>query len=301
MQLRDLQYYVALNECLCFRQTAFEFKIAQSTVSRAIARLETTLGGQLFSREGRKVRPSSFGRSMEPALYALRSQYEHIQNQADILLRTEGGHLRIGIDDNVVFSLLHPLLQKFSTTLPSAELEFVHASGPELHTALQEAEVDAVFLASPMTIADNFKSKSILRESYVIAVPQVLGAEETLAFPKKLEKLPLMVNENAIDSLLLEQALSQFEVQPKSIRKCQRMEWLVDLVSSGFGCGLVPQALAKKLDLKVSWDFAASLPPYELSFITARGRAFSPALKALDHEVTVFSKSSEMQLKIANG
>ena len=55
MELLQLEYFLRVARSGNVSQTAAEINVAQSSVSRSIARLEESLGFPLFERVGRKI------------------------------------------------------------------------------------------------------------------------------------------------------------------------------------------------------------------------------------------------------
>ena len=60
-KLQAIRFFLKLSETLSFKQTALQFSVPPSTVSRAIKALEAELGVQLFERTTRHVRLTEAG------------------------------------------------------------------------------------------------------------------------------------------------------------------------------------------------------------------------------------------------
>lgn len=66
MELLQLEYFLKVARSGNVSQTAAEINVAQSSVSRSIARLEESLGFPLFERVGRKIVLNEYGRMYYP-------------------------------------------------------------------------------------------------------------------------------------------------------------------------------------------------------------------------------------------
>lgn len=293
MQLQDLQYLNALTETLSFRQTAKRFKVSQSTISRGIARLEDQLGLNLFSREGSKVYLSSFGQAMKPMLEDLMTGLENAEIHANSLLRGEAGVIRVGIDETAPFSLVQDFFQIFASKISSSELEFIHARGIELEKMLLHAELDTAIVDPIYGISDLCRSTMLYREPFVLATsPHAIPSSDLpLADTINAHSMPLVVNSATTTDDCIKTICANLGITPASIYRCARIDWLTGLVRAGAGLGYMPQALAQDAGFTVLRTYEKIHPPHDLKFITARGRAFSPSLRVLDLEATLFGRA----------
>src|SRR5215213_6125008 len=66
MELRQLQYLVAVAEEASFTRAAARVRVAQPAISQQVAQLERELGERLFDRSDRKVRLTAAGEAFLP-------------------------------------------------------------------------------------------------------------------------------------------------------------------------------------------------------------------------------------------
>ena len=67
MELRQLEYFMAVADELHFTRAASRVHVVQSTLSSSIAALERELGDALFVRDNRRVALTQAGRALLPA------------------------------------------------------------------------------------------------------------------------------------------------------------------------------------------------------------------------------------------
>jgi DNA-binding transcriptional LysR family regulator len=85
MELRQLEYFVAVAEELSFTKASRRLRVVQSGVSTAIRALEREVGATLFSRDSRHVTLTEAGIAMLPsaraALAAVRAAHDAVQQR----------------------------------------------------------------------------------------------------------------------------------------------------------------------------------------------------------------------------
>jgi len=291
MRLGDLQYLSDLFETLNFRETAAVFSVSQSTISRAIARLEDYLGNQLFSREGKKVLLSTFGREMRPHLRLLTTNLEGAELKARSFLRAEEGRIRIGIDNSAPFTLVQPLLDLYAQKMPTIELDFTHDTPDQLGKALLNADLDCMIATMKEDFDATCKNVAFAHEPFVIAAPESYE-EEASSFPlQSLLSSPLVINRLSVDEAHLFALNAKMKLKPPLICRCERSDWQVGLVRAGFGYGILPRSLTAPAGLKEIYTLHNEIKPYSLSLITVRGRAFTPMLRTLNFEATLLAQN----------
>lgn len=297
MQLQDLKYLETLSETLSFRKTAARFRVSQSTVSRAIARVESQLGAQLFSREGGKVWLSAFGRAMKPMLDDLRDGLEKAETHADSLLRAKEGRLVVGMDNHAPYALFESFFTGFSGKIPHIDLDITHGPGAALERRLLSADLDVIITNPERGLDEALRSTTLLVDQYVLAAHRdhvdmegrpVGGLKPLVAYHGSLTK---------------EMVCQMAEAIPGLSGQCHhtdRTDWLLGMVKSGMGLALLPARLALAEDLVVVESLENLLMPTELAMVTVRGRAFSPALRAFDREAIQFARSAQHPVSIAS-
>src|SRR6187399_2121557 len=96
MELRQLEYFVAVAEDLNFSRAAARLHVAQPSISAQIKSLEEDLGVLLFERSSKAVALSPAGLDLLPLARELLDDARQLREQASLSARRLGGKLRIG-------------------------------------------------------------------------------------------------------------------------------------------------------------------------------------------------------------
>lgn len=146
VDLRQLQYFVAVSEEGSFVKAAARHHITQSALSQQIARLEREWGLVLFERGVRGALLTPPGVDLiEDARQVLRGVVS-LQARASSLARQVAAELMVGSATYAVRSRgRQRAVAEFSKAHPEVDLRFTNAWSPELLRMLVDGELDLAF------------------------------------------------------------------------------------------------------------------------------------------------------------
>lgn len=143
----DLRFFLAVARHGSLTAASKELRVAQSTVGRRLASLETSLGVRLLHR-------TPDGYVLTLAGEGVRSQAERVEAEALALERTVGGHdtklegtVRITCTETVACRLLAPCFVQMHARHPDILVELV-PDPTQLSLSMREADI-AVWLSPP--------------------------------------------------------------------------------------------------------------------------------------------------------
>jgi len=172
MELRQLQYLVAVAEEGSFTRAAARAHVAQPGVSAQIRLLERELGQVLFDRTGRTVRLTQAGAAVLPHARAALAAVATIRDTADALAGLSRGHLTMGIIGQVASPALDlpGLLARYHRHYPGIEITLTEASTEDLIAALRAGRLDLALIALGPPLPADLAAEVIVDEPLVIAV-----------------------------------------------------------------------------------------------------------------------------------
>lgn len=186
--VRQLRYFVALEEAGHFGRAAEACNVSQSAFSVAIRDLETLLGISLVDRSNRSVTITPTGRDVAAqARLCLRD----LGQIADLAARRQGpmtGPLTLGVIPTIAPFVLPKYLAKLRRLYPALRLFIREAQTDELVKALDSGELDLVLLALPyplprLTTMPLFKDHFLLacREGTELVDPETFAVNRVTA------------------------------------------------------------------------------------------------------------------------
>ncbi|WP_425307383.1 LysR substrate-binding domain-containing protein [Ammonicoccus fulvus] len=242
MNLRDLEYLVALDEHRHFGRAAAACYASQPTLSTQVRKLETELGVQLIERGARQVLFTPAGEEVVRRARHILAEADDIRDIARQLNTPHTGSVRLGVFPTLGPYLLPHAVPSLGETFPELEVFLTEDKSQELLDLLKHGRLDAAILALPVH-DESLEHASLFREDFLLATPvghDLAGDGEVRSADLKGERL-LLLNEG---HCLRDQALEFCHAAGAGERdgfRATSLETLRHMVASGVGITLLPQ------------------------------------------------------------
>jgi DNA-binding transcriptional LysR family regulator len=229
MELKQLQYFLAVAETLNFSRASESLYISQPALSYQIAELERELGVELFVRDRRKVFLTPEGQALlEPATDLLR-RAKQLPQLAHQRAPEPGGRLRIGFDsteDHFELTGITQAVADLSLAHPGIRLNLSKLPFTECADRLIYDDLDVAFLI--LRHRENLPPDLVRRPVYRSRIVMVVRADspvQTFEEAVRFHEL-LLVEEKPRGTSRILKILEDMKLEP-SVR------W-VDSLTSGF-------------------------------------------------------------------
>ena len=176
MNLRELQYLVAVDEERHFHKAAERCFVSQPTLSGQLKKLEEELGVLLVERTSRQVAMTDVGRIVADRARGILAEVKAIREVAETFHDPMAGELHVGLIPTVAPYLLPVLMPALKKTYPKLKLWLHEYQTAVLLEKLHRAELDVLILALPVD-TDEFAELGLYLEPFQLAVPKVSGSE----------------------------------------------------------------------------------------------------------------------------
>ena len=286
MNLRDLQYLVALADHKHFGRAAAACFVSQPTLSTQIRKLEDELGVTLIERAPRKMMLTSAGREIVERARRIVGDVEQMKEAARRTQDPEAGSVRLGMFPTLGPYLLPHVVPQLRTRFPRLELLLVEEKSPVLLSRLHEGKLDAALLALPVH-DDQLHCEFLFEEPFVLAVPEhhPLAARDSLTMAELAHERLLLLEDG---HCLRDQALDVCQLAGTGERsgfQATSLETLRQMVAANVGITLLP-ALAVKPPVAPSRDirllgFSDSSPSRRIAMVWRRSSAMDGFLQQL--------------------
>ncbi|MDJ0839233.1 MAG: DNA-binding transcriptional regulator OxyR [Acidobacteriota bacterium] len=243
MNLRDLQYLVAIDEVKHFGKAAERCFVSQPTLSGQLKKLEEHLGVQLVERHHRKVFLTDVGK--EVALIARRvlDETRSIEELARTFTKPMSGRIRVGIIPTVAPYLLPLIVGPIKERWPDLSLQLQEEQTALLVNMLRDGDVDTLILALGVPGTEGFEEEELYDEPFHLAVPRdhpLAERDEIIEEDLSEQTLLLLQDGHCLRGQALEVCYSAGAREDMSFRATS-LETLRHMVASGAGVTLMPR------------------------------------------------------------
>lgn len=251
MELRQLEYFVAVTEEAGFTRAAERLHVAQPGVSAQIRRLEHELGQPLFDRSGRTVTLTEAGATVLPYARAALAAVAAAQQSVDELTGLLRGRVTLGVIEWIQALGLPDLLAAFHRDHPLVEITVTQDDTAALAEALRTGSLDLAYLSLGADDPDGLHTQVVLEQDLVAAVPSghplAGGTEIKLAELAGLELLCLPTGTGL--RALLHDACTTAGLRPRIAFEASHPPVLAQLAAYGLGVAVLPESAARATDL----------------------------------------------------
>jgi LysR family carnitine catabolism transcriptional activator len=170
VSFRQLQIFVCIAQSATFAQAAEKMCLSQPALSSAIKKMESQLGGLLFSRTTRKVELSPEGRQFLPVSERLIGDWQEAFSDLHNLFSLGRGKLSIAAMPSFAAGLLPGILQQFKTEFPNIKLSVADVVMESVIKDVQagRAEIGFSFEHEKM---DGLEFHPILTDNFIAVLP----------------------------------------------------------------------------------------------------------------------------------
>jgi LysR family hydrogen peroxide-inducible transcriptional activator len=253
LNLRDLEYFVAIADHGHFGKASQAVKVSQPTLSMQLKKLEAQLGGKLVERLPREAILTARGTEVLPLARQILALASSLENRGHS--EETRGRLRFGIIPTLSPYLLPKMNRGLRQALKSRRISVTEAPTADLVRMVRDGSLDAAVLSTPLA-ERGLEEQPLFFEPFLLAVSR----SHPLARRKRVALRDLQCE----TLLLLEEGHC---LRNQALSVCKRsqgtgdtdltatsIETLRSMVALGAGVTLVPQ-LARR-----SGDYLCYIP-----------------------------------------
>jgi DNA-binding transcriptional LysR family regulator len=284
VELRHLEYFIAVAEEEHFTRAAERMHIAQSGLSASIRALERELGAPLFVRSTRRVALTEAGRALLAearrtlaSVAAARSAVAAVQG----LLR---GSVSIGTEQCLAAIDLPTILARFRAVHPGVEIRLRQAGSSGLVEDVRTGGLDLAFVALSGRPPTGVSLTPLASEPMMVVChpDHPLGRQEAVDWTQLQDEIFVDFHTDWGARQITDRAFGAAGLERQVALEVNDVHSLLDFVAQDLGVALVPRPLAYKKNKKVrAVALRETAPAWVVSVAVPAGGPSNPATQAL--------------------
>ena len=287
MDLKQIQYFVALYEEQSVTRAAQRLNIVQPALSMQIAKLERDVGRQLFRRSARGMTPTPAGDEMHATFAPIISAFTTARAK---VVRSGGelsGHVQVGVVASLGHSILPNTLMRFMAEHPRVTLSFMEGLTDTISESVANGQLDLALINRP-TRPTGLTIKQVIKEEVLLVSSH--NAPEDIAAHVRLSEVKdrpfIMPTKSHGLRQLITRALTQANLSIIPVLEIDSFTSIATLVNEGQYLTFFPEDIVRNLRWRASINLrthhlTAPTMHREIVCATNPRRPLSPAAEKL--------------------
>jgi DNA-binding transcriptional LysR family regulator len=247
MELRQLEYLIAVAEEANFTRAAERVHISQSGVSAQIRQLEHELGATLIDRSSRTARLTDAGAAALPHARAALAASDGLRQAVDEVNGLIRGRLVVGMVTACTVTGLFDALASFHRSHPGVTITLVEDDSAALTGRVRAGTADLALIGAAGSTPPDLESHLIISEGLAAAVPSghPLLAEPAPAKLADLTGYPVVCLPTGTGvRAVLDQACAAQGVRLDIALEASAPGTVADLAARGLGVAVLSETMA---------------------------------------------------------
>lgn len=244
LKLSQLRALLAVAEYGNFSEAALQLDVTQSTVSHAIATLETELGVVLFNRGRHGAQLTPVGAHITNDARRIKQLLEQLLSAADQAKGLQGGTVRIAAFRSVMTHVLSEAIARLQQRYPAIQIALTELD--ELYQfkqALMQGQVD--ICVSEMLPGNDFEQVHILDDEYVALLPPQTGLRNARLTIEDLQRYPIIASSHGSCSSRVRDLLKKLDDTLQPTYSIRHDSSITSMVEQGLGIAVMPELASR--------------------------------------------------------
>ena len=245
MELRQLEYLIAVAEEANFTRAAERVRISQPGVSAQIRQLEHELGAQLIDRSGRRASLTAAGEAVLEHARAALTAAGAARQAADAVNGLLRGQLTVGMVTGCTVTPLFDALAGFHHAYGGVDITLIEGGSAELAAGVRASQIDLALVGTAGAPPAGVGSFTVVSERLVAVVPpgQTLLDHGPVCL-RDVTGCPLICMPPGTGLRgVLDQACAAAGLRPVIAVQASAGEAIIQLAQRGLGIGILSESM----------------------------------------------------------
>ena len=241
MELRVLQYFLAVAREQSISAAAESLHLSQPTLSIQLKNLEEELGAKLLVQGDKRSEPTDVGRVLFERGQQLIREYNDLLGAVDEANSRNRGRLHFGIPYGLGQILFYRLTADFSRAFPEMELVVSGHGSAHIREEVLAGRLDIGATLIPPEPEPGLEATVIMRDQFFLLLPRAhpLAGREGVRFAQLREEQFILLNEEFVMTRMTRQSCAMAGFAPRVKIVANRSDFIAELVADGQGIAVI--------------------------------------------------------------
>ncbi|WP_286924176.1 MULTISPECIES: LysR family transcriptional regulator [Lysinibacillus] len=242
MDLKQLQYFIAVTEQMNFSKAAEKLHISQPSLSNAIKKLEQEIGSPLLKRNTRNLQLTEAGELLYERAKAILKNMEILKIEMDEVIVHGTSEVTIGVMESIKH-WLPKVIANYKSDYPQMMIHLVDILGSKRVKKSLKSYKTHVIITNQRMDDDELEVQNLYEERLVAVLPlnHPLAEKDRLTFADLCNEPFIISTEGFQTRLDILSAFEQANVKMNIQYEIERFETAVSLVRENLGITILPE------------------------------------------------------------
>lgn len=284
MEIRQLQYFLAVAQELHFGRAADRLRMSQPPLSVQVRRLEEELGTPLFERSTRRVALTPAGAHLKERLPPILDALSSIQAEMHDYAVGVSGKLAVGFVSSANYTVLPGVVQLFRAQRPGVALSLVPLTSGEQLTRLRAGSLDVGIVRDEGPAETGLVSEVVFEERLVacLSVDHPLAALDEVT-AEQIVDVPMIAYPHSLMPGFVDRVaavLSSASSRMRVVEEVVHQETALGFVAAGVGTTILPESVKHLVPPSIVTVPLAGSPTSRLLAVTGERTVIADAFVA---------------------
>nr|WP_296069949.1 LysR family transcriptional regulator [uncultured Actinoplanes sp.] len=248
MELRHLEYFVAVAEERHFTRAAERMRVAQSGLSASIRSLERELDAELFVRHTRRVELTDAGHALLTEAHRTLASAAAAKNAVAAVRGLLRGSLIVGSEQCLGVIDLPPVLASFRRAHPGVDIRLKYAGSGHLVEQIRLGRLNVAFVALPGPPPEGVRLLPLATEEMVLLCHPAhrLAGRDAVTVADLLDEDFVDFSADWGARGVNDRTFARAQAERRVSVEVNDVHTLLDFVHQGLGVALVPAPVTRK-------------------------------------------------------
>jgi len=242
LDLKQLQYFIAVTEQMNFSKAAEKLHISQPSLSNAIKKLEQEIGSPLLKRNTRNLQLTEAGELLYERAKVILKNMEVLKIEMDEVIVHGTSEVTIGVMESIKH-WLPKVIANYKRDYPQMMIHLVDILGSKRVKKSLKSYKTHVIITNQRMDDDELEVQSLYEERLVAVLPlnHPLAEKDRLTFADLCNEPFIISTEGFQTRLDILSAFEQANVKMNIQYEIERFETAVSLVRENLGITILPE------------------------------------------------------------